>query len=254
MVERRLTGEPLQYVLGRVGVPHARPAGRPPGADPPTRDRGGRRLGARRARPAAARDPSPATRPPLVAVDLGTGSGAIALSLVAERRDVEVWATDVSADALDVASANLAGLGGPARRVTPGRGLVVRRPAARARGARSTSSSATRPTSPPPTTSRPRSPTGSRPGALVAGPDRTRGAAAAGRRGPGVAGRDRVRSWSSWRPDQAERVADGRSGRRLRRRARRDRPQRSAPGRRRPHLIRGRPWSRISPGGCGIRR
>jgi release factor glutamine methyltransferase len=55
---------------------------------------------------------------PQIAVDLGTGSGAIALSLVAERRDVEVWATDISAGALDVASANLAGLGGPARRVT----------------------------------------------------------------------------------------------------------------------------------------
>lgn len=46
------------------------------------------------------------------AVDLGTGSGAIALSLAAERwPDIEVWATDASADALAVARANLAGLG-----------------------------------------------------------------------------------------------------------------------------------------------
>lgn len=52
-----------------------------------------------------------------VAVDLGTGSGAIALSLVAERSGVEVWATDASSDALAVARANLAGLGGPATRV-----------------------------------------------------------------------------------------------------------------------------------------
>jgi release factor glutamine methyltransferase len=47
-----------------------------------------------------------------IAVDLGTGSGAIALSLAAERPRLEVWATDVSSDALDVTAANLAGLGG----------------------------------------------------------------------------------------------------------------------------------------------
>lgn len=47
---------------------------------------------------------------PLV-VDLGTGSGAIALSIATECRGVEAWATDVSDDALAVASANLAGLG-----------------------------------------------------------------------------------------------------------------------------------------------
>jgi release factor glutamine methyltransferase len=49
-----------------------------------------------------------------VAVDLGTGSGAIALSLAAERPRLEVWGTDVSVAALDVATANLAGLGGRA--------------------------------------------------------------------------------------------------------------------------------------------
>ena len=50
-------------------------------------------------------------------VDLGTGSGAIALSVAVERAGVEVWATDVSADAIDVAAANLAGLGRAGRRV-----------------------------------------------------------------------------------------------------------------------------------------
>ena len=55
--------------------------------------------------------------PVLLAVDLGCGSGAIGLSLVAERSDTEVICTDVSADALAVTSANLAGLGRPARRV-----------------------------------------------------------------------------------------------------------------------------------------
>jgi release factor glutamine methyltransferase len=44
-------------------------------------------------------------------VDLGTGTGAIALSIAAEREEVEVLATDASAEALDVARANLAGIG-----------------------------------------------------------------------------------------------------------------------------------------------
>ncbi len=52
-----------------------------------------------------------------VAVDLGTGSGAIALSLAAERPGLEVWGTDRSAAALEVASGNLAGLGRAAARV-----------------------------------------------------------------------------------------------------------------------------------------
>jgi release factor glutamine methyltransferase len=42
--------------------------------------------------------------------DVGTGSGAVALALKAERPDLEVLATDVSADALDVARANAARL------------------------------------------------------------------------------------------------------------------------------------------------
>ena len=46
-----------------------------------------------------------------VVVDLGTGSGAIALSIACERSQVVAWATDISRDALAVASANLAGLG-----------------------------------------------------------------------------------------------------------------------------------------------
>jgi release factor glutamine methyltransferase len=121
MVERRLSGEPLQYVLGtwgfrtldllvdrRVLIPR-----------PETEEVAGwalAELDRLRERSAAAADPRRANW--LVAVDLGTGSGAIALSLVAERRDVEVWATDLSPDALAVASANLAGLGGPSRRIT----------------------------------------------------------------------------------------------------------------------------------------
>jgi release factor glutamine methyltransferase len=109
MVARRETGEPLQYVLGewsfrtldlvvdrRVLIPR-----------PETEvvcevaltelDR----LGA--ARP--------------VVVDLGTGSGALALSIASERPKADVWATDASPDALAVARANLAGLGRAGQRV-----------------------------------------------------------------------------------------------------------------------------------------
>jgi release factor glutamine methyltransferase len=52
--------------------------------------------------------------PAPVVVDLGTGSGAIALSMAVEGHGARVWGTDVSADALAVARANLAGLGGRA--------------------------------------------------------------------------------------------------------------------------------------------
>jgi release factor glutamine methyltransferase len=53
-----------------------------------------------------------------VVVDLGTGSGAIALSIAAERWPrVRVVATDRSVEALAVARANLAGLGRRATRV-----------------------------------------------------------------------------------------------------------------------------------------
>src|SRR3954469_8101572 len=103
MATRRLPGEPLQYVVGRWGfrrldllvdrrvlIPR-----------PETEQvvevaiDEARRLGAA----------------PLVAADLGTGSGAIALSLATELHGAEVWGVDVSADALAVARANLTGIG-----------------------------------------------------------------------------------------------------------------------------------------------
>lgn len=52
-----------------------------------------------------------------VALDLGTGSGAIALSLAVERPGSDVWGVERSADALAVARANLAGLGMAGSRV-----------------------------------------------------------------------------------------------------------------------------------------
>ena len=104
MLERRAAGEPLQYVLGswafrrldlmvdrRVLIPR-----------PETEQVAGFAL-----------EQIAGRRGPL-AVDLGTGSGAIALSLVVEHPSVDVWATDASAAALEVARANAAGVGGRA--------------------------------------------------------------------------------------------------------------------------------------------
>ena len=53
-----------------------------------------------------------------IVVDLGTGSGAIALSVATEVANAQVWAADISAGALAVARANLSGLGRAAARVT----------------------------------------------------------------------------------------------------------------------------------------
>lgn len=39
-------------------------------------------------------------------VDVGTGSGAVALALKQERPDLEVWATELNADAIELARAN----------------------------------------------------------------------------------------------------------------------------------------------------
>jgi len=70
------------------------------------------RVGARRDRPRPLID-----APEYTVVDLGTGSGAIALAMTVELPEAEVWATDASADALAVARANLAGIGAAATRV-----------------------------------------------------------------------------------------------------------------------------------------
>jgi release factor glutamine methyltransferase len=54
-----------------------------------------------------------ACSPTRTVVDLGTGTGAIGLSMAYELplNDTVVWITDASADAIDVARANLAGIG-----------------------------------------------------------------------------------------------------------------------------------------------
>ncbi len=110
MVERRRTGEPLQYVVGRWGF------------------RGLDLLVDRRVlipRPeteqvvelALAELARTVGNGSCTVVDLGTGSGAIALSVAVEVMSSQVWASDVSASALAVARANLAGIGRPGARV-----------------------------------------------------------------------------------------------------------------------------------------
>ena len=54
----------------------------------------------------------------MTVADLGTGSGAIALSVAVECRSCRVYATDVSEQALAVARANLAGVGAAATAVS----------------------------------------------------------------------------------------------------------------------------------------
>lgn len=105
MVQRRIAGEPIQYVLGRwafrtldlmvdrrVLIPR-----------PETEMVTGLAL-----------DELDRLRPDGggTVIDLGTGSGAVGLSIAAERPSVSrVLLTDVSEDALTVARANLGGLG-----------------------------------------------------------------------------------------------------------------------------------------------
>ena len=108
MVARRVSGEPLQYILGtwafrslelfvdqRVLIPR-----------PETEVVAGAAI------EEARRHGAP------IVVDLGTGSGAIALSVATEVETSRVYATDVSLDALAVARVNLAGIGRCATRVT----------------------------------------------------------------------------------------------------------------------------------------
>ncbi len=113
MLARREKGEPLQYVLGcwgfrtldllvdeRVLIPR-----------PETEQVVEVALEELR------RLTTPEESSPLIAVDLGTGSGAIALSLAVEHVTASVWGVDRSVAALAVARANLTGIGRPATRV-----------------------------------------------------------------------------------------------------------------------------------------
>lgn len=111
MLARRLTGEPLQYVLGRWGFRTLDLMVDARALIPRPETEGVVEIGLRELDRLAAAE---GTR--LRAVDLGTGTGAIGLSLLAERTGVDVIMTDASEDALGLARANLTGLGRPAAR------------------------------------------------------------------------------------------------------------------------------------------
>jgi len=110
LTERRMAGEPLQYVLGRwafrrLEVTVDRRALIP---RPETEQVVEVALAELRRRTGST--PTGSTPPPSVVADLGTGSGVIGLSLALEAPAVEVWATDLSSCALALARVNLAEL------------------------------------------------------------------------------------------------------------------------------------------------
>jgi len=126
LVARRVRGEPLQYVLGswsfcgfdllvdrRVLIPRPETEVVAQVAIDEVR-----RLGER----VGTADPWAGAATSYAVADLGTGSGALALALAAALPDAEVWATDVSDEALAVARANVAGAGTPSARVRIARG------------------------------------------------------------------------------------------------------------------------------------
>ena len=93
---RRAQGEPLAYVVGTVSFRHLTLRVDPRVLIP----RPETEVVVETALQAVA------SRPGGVAIDIGTGSGAIALALATEGRFESVIATDVSADALEVAREN----------------------------------------------------------------------------------------------------------------------------------------------------
>ena len=111
MVSRRCAGEPLQYVLGRWSFRHLDLMVDRRVLIPRPETETVVEVALRELDRMGGRERSSTV------VDLGTGSGAIALSMATERVRTSVWATDAGEDALVVARANLVGIGRAAARV-----------------------------------------------------------------------------------------------------------------------------------------
>jgi release factor glutamine methyltransferase len=99
MAARRAAGEPLQYVFGHWPFRSLDLTVTPQVLIPRPETEQVVEVALAELRALGVADP--------VVVDAGTGSGAIALALATEAPGAAVWATDVSADALAVARANL---------------------------------------------------------------------------------------------------------------------------------------------------
>ena len=102
MVQRRLTGEPVNYITGHFRFCELDLLVRPGVFSPRASSELTVELAATRLRRRRGRR---------VAVDIATGSGAIALALAAEVRGSEVWGVDISADAAGLGRLNARRLG-----------------------------------------------------------------------------------------------------------------------------------------------
>lgn len=119
MLARRLDGEPLQYVMQRWSFRHldVMVDSRVLIPRPETEQVVEVALG-------LVRQLQQGVSAPLTIIDLGTGSGVIGLSIASELAlgSVVIWLTDLSEDALHVATANLSGIGRAAEYVRVVRG------------------------------------------------------------------------------------------------------------------------------------
>jgi release factor glutamine methyltransferase len=102
---RRLAGEPIQYITGRAAFRGLDLAVAPGVLIPRPETEGLVEAVLRELSAESKRWPAPRV------LELGTGSGAIALAIAQEHPAAAVTATDVSPDALEVASTNAAALG-----------------------------------------------------------------------------------------------------------------------------------------------
>jgi release factor glutamine methyltransferase len=112
LIERRAAGEPLAYLIGWCEFYGRRFAVSPATLIP----RADTELLVEAALTVLKHTVSPAANPRVI--DLGTGSGCIAITLAAEYPQAHVWATERSTAALDIARKNAAQILGPQHQLT----------------------------------------------------------------------------------------------------------------------------------------